>query len=347
MTILGVESLKNATGRQKVGRDGFLRRNHGGDAMFVYHSCGMALSNFEKREKLGEGTYGVVYKAIDKRTNEVVALKKIRLEQEEEGLPATAVREIAILRDLKHPNIVDLKEVINSKGKLTLVFEFLDKDLKKFMDGQRRPMQPMLIKSYSYQILAGLCYCHCRRIIHRDMKPQNLLLNRQGLIKLCDFGLARAFMIPLRSYTHEVVTLWYRAPEILLGSQFYSIGIDVWAVGCIIAEMFAGRPLFPGDSEIDELHWIFKILGTPTDEIWPGVTHLPEFKKTFQKWKRRNLADVIPSADSQALDLIQKMLQYNPAIRISAKTALDHPYFDDLPASVKDACRPAEIAPIA
>jgi serine/threonine protein kinase len=307
----------------------------------------MALSNFEKREKLGEGTYGVVYKAIDKRTNEVVALKKIRLEQEEEGLPATAVREISILRDLKHPNIVDLKEVINSKGRLTLVFEFLDKDLKKFMDGQRRPMQPMLIKSYAYQILAGLCYCHSRRIIHRDMKPQNLLLNRQGLIKLCDFGLARAFTIPLRSYTHEVVTLWYRAPEILLGSQFYSLGVDVWAVGCIIAEMFAGQPLFPGDSEIDELHWIFKVLGTPTDEVWPGVSRLPEFKKTFQKWNRRDLAEVIPNADAQALDLIEKMLEYDPAMRISAKTALDHPYFGDLPPSVKDACRPAEITPIA
>jgi serine/threonine protein kinase len=178
----------------------------------------MALANYEKQDKLGEGTYGVVYKALDKRTGETVALKKIRLDQEEEGLPATAVREISILRDLKHPNIVDLREVINSRGKLTLVFEFLEKDLKKFLDGQRRAIQAMLIKSYAYQILAGLCYCHCRRVIHRDMKPQNLLLNRQGLIKLCDFGLARAFTIPLRSYTHEVVTLWYRASEILLGS---------------------------------------------------------------------------------------------------------------------------------
>jgi serine/threonine protein kinase len=306
----------------------------------------MALSNFDKQEKLGEGTYGVVYKAIDRRTSEVVALKKIRLDQEEEGLPATAVREISILRDLKHPNIVDLKEVINSRGKLTLVFEYLERDLKKFMDGQRNPMQPMLVKSYTYQILAGLCYCHCRRVIHRDMKPQNLLLNRQGLIKLCDFGLARAFTIPLRSYTHEVVTLWYRAPEILLGSQLYSIGVDVWAVGCIVAEMFAGRPLFPGDSEIDELHWIFKVLGTPDERVWPGVTGLPEFKRTFQSWNRRDLSEVIPHADPLALDLIEKMLDYNPVTRISAKAALDHPYFDDLPHSVKQTCRPAEVGPV-
>jgi serine/threonine protein kinase len=307
----------------------------------------MALANYEKQEKLGEGTYGVVYKALDKRTGETVALKKIRLDQEDEGLPATAVREISILRDLKHPNIVDLKEVINSRGKLTLVFEYLEKDLKKFLDGQRRPMQPMLIKSYTYQILAGLCYCHCRRVIHRDMKPQNLLLNRQGLIKLCDFGLARAFTIPLRSYTHEVVTLWYRAPEILLGSQFYSIGVDVWSVGCITAEMFNGRPLFPGDSEIDEIHQIFKIMGTPTEERWPGVTQLSGYKTTFQKWTKRPIAEVVPTADPLALDLIEKMLDYDPSKRISAKTALDHPYFDDLSASVKDACRPVEIAPIA
>jgi serine/threonine protein kinase len=212
------------------------------------------------------------------------------------------------------------------------------------MDGQRRPMQPMLVKSYAYQILAGLCYCHCRRVIHRDMKPQNLLLNRQGLIKLCDFGLARAFTIPLRSYTHEVVTLWYRAPEILLGSQFYSIGVDVWSVGCIVAEMFASRPLFPGDSEIDELHQIFKILGTPSDDVWPGVTQLPGYKSTFQKWPRRDLTEVIPKADPLALELIEKMLEYDPAKRISAKAALDHPYFDDLSPSVKDACRPIEIA---
>jgi serine/threonine protein kinase len=307
----------------------------------------MSLANYEKQDKLGEGTYGVVYKALDKRTGDTVALKKIRLDQEEEGLPATAVREISILRDLNHPNIVDLKEVINSRGKLTLVFEFLEKDLKKFLDGQRRGLQAMLIKSYAYQILAGLCYCHCRRVIHRDMKPQNLLLNRQGLIKLCDFGLARAFTIPLRSYTHEVVTLWYRAPEILLGSEFYSIGVDVWSVGCIIAEMFARRPLFPGDSEIDQLHQIFRILGTPTEDRWPGVSELPGFKKTFQKWNRRPLSEVIPGADPLGIDLIEKMLEYDPVKRISAKRALDHPYIDDLTASVKDACRPAEIAPIA
>lgn len=306
----------------------------------------MALANYLKVEKLGEGTYGVVYKAIDKRTNETYALKKILLEQEEEGIPATSVREISILKDLKHPNIVDLKEVINTRGKLVLVFEYLDMDLRKFLDTQRKPMAPMLIKSYTYQILAGLCYCHCQRIIHRDMKPQNLLLNRAGLIKLADFGLARAFTIPLREYTHEVVTLWYRAPEILLGSSFYSIGVDIWSVGCIVAEMFTGHVLFQGDSEVDQIYSIFEILGTPTEEVWPEVTQLPEYKPSFTKWPRRDLTEVIPTADPLALDLIEKMLIYDPAHRISAKAALDHPYFDDLPQTVKDACRPVEIEPI-
>jgi serine/threonine protein kinase len=303
-------------------------------------------SNYEKQEKLGEGTYGVVYKAKDKRNSDIVALKRIRLEQEEEGLPATAIREISILKDLKHPNVVDLKEVINAKGKLTLVFEFMDKDLKKFMETQKKNLAPMLVKSYAYQVLAGLCYCHCRRIIHRDLKPQNLLLNRAGLIKLCDFGLARAFTIPLRNYTREVVTLWYRAPELLLGSRYYSIGVDVWSVGCIIAEMFTRAPLFPGDSEIDQLFSMFKVLGTPNEAIWPGVSQLPEYKTTFPTYARRDLTEIIPNADPLALDLIEKMLEYDPSKRISAKSALDHPYFDDLSPTVKEACRPLEIAPI-
>lgn len=305
----------------------------------------MALSNYQKLDKLGEGTYGIVYKAIDKRTNETVAMKKVILEHETEGIPATSVREISILKDLKHPNIVELREVINTRGKLVLVFEYLDRDLKKYLDLQRKPVDAMLIKSYTYQVLAGLCYCHCQRIIHRDVKPANLLLNRAGLIKLADFGLARAFTVPLRQYTHEVVTLWYRSPEILLGSSFYSVGVDIWSVACIFAEMFLGRPLFQGDSEIDQLYAIFEVLGTPTGDMWPEMVEFPEYKDSFTKWPKQDLAHVIPAADPQAIDLMEKMFIYNPATRMSARAALDHAYFDDLPSAVKDACRPAEIAP--
>jgi serine/threonine protein kinase len=288
-----------------------------------------------------------VYKAQDRRTQDIVALKCIHLDQEEEGIPPTSIREISILKELHHPNVVDLREVINSQGKLTLVFEFMDSDLKKFMDVQKGPLPDNLIRSYAYQMIAGLCYCHCHRIIHRDLKPQNLLINQVGFIKLADFGLARAFTIPLRNYTHEVITLWYRPPEILLGSKFYSLAIDMWSTGCIIAEMMMRKPLFPGDSEIDELFSIFRVLGTPNEDSFPGVTQLPAFSDTFPKWEPKDLADIIKTPDPAAIDLLRQMLCYDPARRISAKAALGHPYFNDLAPEIKAKCRPVEIEPIA
>jgi len=180
------------------------------------------LAKYLKLEKLGEGTYGVVYKAKERDTDRTVALKKMRLDGEDEGVPSTAIREISLLRELRHINVVRLLDVLHSENKLYLVFEFLDQDLKRYMDSVREPMSALLVKSYLYQLLKGIAYCHAHRVLHRDLKPQNLLIDRQGALKLADFGLARAFGIPLRPYTHEVVTLWYRAPEILLGSRNYS-----------------------------------------------------------------------------------------------------------------------------
>ncbi|XP_049491651.1 cyclin-dependent kinase 3 isoform X2 [Panthera uncia] len=197
-----------------------------------------AMDVFQKVEKIGEGTYGVVYKAKNKETGQLVALKKIRLDLETEGVPSTAIREISLLKELKHPNIVRLLDVVHSEKKLYLVFEFLSQDLKKYMDSTPASELPLhLVKSYLFQLLQGVSFCHSHRVIHRDLKPQNLLINELGAIKLADFGLARAFGVPLRTYTHEVVTLWYRAPEILLGSKFYSTAVDVWSIGCIFAEM--------------------------------------------------------------------------------------------------------------
>ncbi|KAI8608357.1 kinase-like domain-containing protein [Chytriomyces sp. MP71] len=280
---------------------------------------------YEKVEKIGEGTYGVVYKARDRASGTIVALKKIRLETEDEGVPSTAIREISLLKELRHPNIVKLLDIVHNDAKLYLIFEFLDLDLKKYMDSIKT-LSPSLIRSYMLQLVSGMYYCHAHRILHRDLKPQNLLIDQSGVLKLADFGLARAVGIPLRTYTHEVVTLWYRSPEILLGSRHYSTAVDMWSIGCIFAELSLKHPLFPGDSEIDEIFRIFRVLGTPNEDMWPGISGLPDYKPTFPQWNAKPLSEVVPGLDTDGLDLLAQLLAYDPAARISAKRALLHPY---------------------
>ncbi|KAJ1933958.1 Cyclin-dependent kinase catalytic subunit [Linderina macrospora] len=286
---------------------------------------------YYKLDKVGEGTYGVVYKARDRKTNQIVAMKKIRLEGDDEGVPSTAIREISLLKELQHENIVRLLDIVYDNAKLYLVFEFLDLDLKKYMDSVGPGgLSPGQVKSYMHQLVKGLAFCHAHRTLHRDLKPQNLLIDQDGMLKIADFGLGRAFGVPLRVYTHEVVTLWYRAPEILMGSRHYSIGMDMWSVGCIFAEMVQRKPLFPGDSEIDEIFKIFRVLGTPTEEIWPEVTKLPDYKPSFPRWQAQDLEAKLPKLDATGIDLLKRMLTYDPAYRISAKQALLHPYFNDV-----------------
>ena len=228
------------------------------------------MERYQKLEKIGEWPYGVVYKAKDRVTNQIIALKRIRLEAEDEGIPSTAIREISLLRELRHPNIVRLYDVVHTERKLTLVFEYLDQDLKKYLDVCEGGLDSTIVKSLLYQLLTGVAYCHHHRVLHRDLKPQNLLINREGELKLADFGLARAFGIPVRSYTHEVVTLWYRAPDVLLGSTKYSTPVDIWSIGCIFAEMVNGTPLFTGSTPETQVETIFRNLGTPDDTICPG-----------------------------------------------------------------------------
>ncbi|XP_069728337.1 cyclin-dependent kinase 3 [Phaenicophaeus curvirostris] len=283
---------------------------------------------FQKVEKIGEGTYGVVYKARHKHTGQLVALKKIRLDAEVEGVPSTAIREISLLKELKHPNIVRLLDVVHSQKKLYMVFEYLNQDLKKHMDSSPIGELPLsLAKKYLFQLLQGVRFCHSHGVIHRDLKPQNLLINEAGEIKLADFGLARTFGVPLRTYTHEVVTLWYRAPEILLRCKHYSTAVDIWSIGCIFAEMVTRKVLFPGDSEIDQLFRIFRTLGTPTEATWPGVTQLPDYKKDFPQWARKEMKEIVPNLDRDGRDLLVQLLLYDPSKRVSAKAALDHQYF--------------------
>ncbi|KAJ6871688.1 LOW QUALITY PROTEIN: cell division control protein 2 [Populus alba x Populus x berolinensis] len=303
------------------------------------------MEKYEKLEKVGEGTYGKVYKAKDKLTGQLVALKKTRLQMDEEGVPPTALREVSLLQMLSQSlYVVRLLSVEHidannsdddSKSNLYLVFEFLDTDLKKFIDSHRkgpnpRPLSPSLIQSFLFQLCKGVAHCHSHGVLHRDLKPHNLLLDQErGILKIADLGLGRAFTVPLKSYTHEIVTLWYRAPEVLLGSTHYSIAIDMWSVGCIFAEMSRRQALFPGDSELQQLLHIFRLLGTPTEEQWPGVTSLRDWH-VYPKWEPQNLARAVPSLGPQGVDLLSKMLKYDPAERISAKAAMDHPYFDSL-----------------
>ncbi|VDN13259.1 unnamed protein product [Dibothriocephalus latus] len=218
-----------------------------------------ALQKYEKLEKIGEGTYGKVYKAKNRETHEVVALKRVRLEDDEEGIPSSAFREICLLKELKHRNIVRLYDVLISESRLTIVFEHCDQDLKKYFDACNGEIDPATVKLFMYQLLRGLQFCHMNNVLHRDLKPQNLLINANGELKLADFGLARAYGIPVRQYSAEVVTLWYRPPDVLFGAKIYTTSIDMWSAGCIFAELSnAGRPLFPGFDVDDQLRRIFK-----------------------------------------------------------------------------------------
>jgi len=296
-------------------------------------STNSLLENYIKIDKIGEGTYGIVYKGQEKKTGRFVAMKKIRLESEDEGVPSTAIREISMLRELQHPNIVQLMEVIMEENKLYLIFEFLSMDLKRYLDTCAGPaFNTQMVKSFLYQICQGICFCHQRRVLHRDLKPQNLLVDvSTNSIKVADFGLARAIGIPIRAYTHEIVTLWCRAPEVLLGSMRYSTGVDIWSIGCIFAEIARKRPLFQGDSEIDQLFRVFRILSTPSEDVWPGVAQLPDYKPTFPRWNDSLLLEKMgTSLDNTGLELLMKMLAYDPAQRIDAKAILKHKYFNDL-----------------
>jgi len=293
------------------------------------------IDTYTKLDKLGEGTYATVYKGKSRLTDNLVALKEIRLEHEE-GAPCTAIREVSLLKDLKHANIVTLHDIVHTEKSLTLVFEFVEKDLKQYMDDCGAILAINNVKLFLFQMLRGLAYCHQRRILHRDLKPQNLLINERGELKLADFGLARAKSVPTKTYSNEVVTLWYRPPDVLLGSTEYSTPIDMWGVGCIFYEMSSGRPLFPGSTVEDELHLIFKVLGSPTEEDWPGISKSEEFLTyRFPVYPPENLIARAPRLDTDGINLLTAFLKYAAKERTSAANAMKHTYFTSLGAGVQ------------
>jgi len=284
-------------------------------------------------DKLGEGTYGLVYRAHDLQENKIVAIKKIKLDRNEEGIPATTLREVSLLKHLKHPNIVEMSGVLYDEGDLFLVFEFVNQDLKGYIDDLPRGTYPSAktVKRFTYFLTEGIRHCHARRVLHRDLKPQNILISDDGELKIADFGLGREHGLPINELTHEVVTLWYRPPEILLGKQRYSGSADVWGIACIMAEMATKIPLFTGDSEIDQLFQIYKIMGTPNPETWPGIEALPAYKPVGPKWRKKDLAEELEhKVDADGLDLLEKALCYPPNQRITAKQMLLHRYFDEI-----------------
>jgi len=299
------------------------------------------LNRYKRLDKLGEGTYGYVYRALDQEKNLIVAIKKIKLEHNEEGIPATTLREVSLLQHLKHPNIVEMSGVLYDQGELYLVFEFIDRDLKACLDKMAHAQYPTArqLKLWVYALTEGIRFCHARRILHRDLKPQNILISDNGDLKIADFGLGREHGLPMKTLTHEVVTLWYRPPEILLGKKRYSGSADVWGIGCIMAEMANKMPLFTGDSEIDQLFQIYRVLGTPNPSVWPDVNAMPDFKaQGIPQWKPKDLAKELGPKhrlDADGIELIQKTLIYAPNRRITAKQMLLHRWFDEVREEMK------------
>lgn len=286
--------------------------------------------DFEDTSPVGEGTYGAVFRAFCNLTKKTVAIKRVKMDHDDEGMPSTAIREVAVLKSADHPNVVKLLDVHCSPRRLHLVFEFVDVNLKQYMKKFGMHLQPAAVRMLQKQLMQGIDYCHARRIFHRDLKPQNILVDGEDILKIADFGMARAFNLPLPKYTHEVVTTWYRAPEILFGCEEYSLGVDVWSAGCIFGELATGAPLFHGDSEIDTIFQIFRKLGTPSEAQWPGLSDLPDYKASFPQWTRRPWDDIRNTSTQvgvPGMKLLDDMLRYDPAMRISAKKSLQHEYF--------------------
>lgn len=323
--------------------------------------------------QIGEGVYGKVHRARDVRDDASVALKKVKtdLTVEREGFPITALREIQILKALTHENIVSLREVAlgESDKSVYLAFEYLDHDLSGLIESHASGLTEDHVCCYVKQLVKGVAHMHALNVLHRDIKASNLLISGDGRLKIGDWGLAR-HQAPAddggkQHYTNRVITLWYRPPELLLGAvkpeDGYGASIDVWSIGCILAELLYSKPILPGNTEIEQLSLIFELCGTPSVEEWPDVVSLPLWETFAPKddsdddeipiseltasdrsgdRKPRVLRTKFEKFSKNALDLVDEILVYDPKTRITARGALDRPYF-------RSAKRPEDLKPLA
>ncbi|KAK4773322.1 hypothetical protein SAY87_028341 [Trapa incisa] len=312
-----------------------------GGSVSMLSSC-RSVFEYERLNRISEGTYGVVFRAKDKKTGEIVALKKVKMNKEDPdmGFPLSALREINILLSINHPSIVTVKEVVmGDLDNVFMVMEYMEHDLKALMEMRKRPFSTSEIKCLMLQLLDGVKYLHDNWVLHRDLKTSNLLMNNEGELKICDLGLSRHYASPLKPYTPLVVTMWYRAPELLLGCKEYSTAIDMWSVGCIMAELLANEPLFKGSNEVNQLDKIFRTLGTPNEKIWPEFPNFPGAKANFVKQPYNLLRKKFPATSftgstvlsESGFDLLNRLLTYDPEKRITAHEALNHRWFQEVP----------------
>ena len=290
------------------------------------------MENYETLGTIGEGTYGVVLKARHKETGQVVAIKKFKESDEDEQVRKTALREVRILKQLKHDNIVTLIEVFRRKGKLHLVFEFVERTILEDLERNPDGMHPIEAKKCLWQLLRSIEYCHAHNVIHRDIKPENLLISKNGTLKLCDFGFARTLAGPGARYTDYVATRWYRGPELLTGETQYGKPVDVWAIGCMLPEMASGAPLFPGESDIDQLFHIMRCFGQlppnlldvfKSNPLFNGIK-IPESLSATETLDRR-----FPQYGRELLSFMKSCLRYEPEHRATCGELMEHEYFTE------------------